>query len=91
MWVGYINCYSFLENIDHPTKVEHLPPLSPLRLHCLIKQQMLLTFYYIHLQCFTECLMKRSGFMFDDFSYNKTLIIGFAGRYLEPEGVSILW
>ncbi|KAL1380395.1 hypothetical protein pipiens_014230 [Culex pipiens pipiens] len=38
------------------------------------------------IECFTECLMKRSGFMFDDYSYNKTLIIGFAGRYLEPEG-----
>ncbi|EDS38119.1 Odorant-binding protein 56e [Culex quinquefasciatus] len=43
------------------------------------------------IECFTECLMKRSGFMFDDYSYNKTLIIGFAGRYLEPEGAQTVW
>ncbi|EAT46211.1 AAEL002598-PA [Aedes aegypti] len=43
------------------------------------------------IECFTECLMKRSGFMFDDFSYNKTLIIGFAGRYLEPEGAQYVY
>ncbi|XP_062563139.1 general odorant-binding protein 56d-like [Armigeres subalbatus] len=43
------------------------------------------------IECFTECLMKRSGFMFDDFTYNKTLIIGFAGRYLEPEGAQYVY
>ncbi|XP_050081204.1 uncharacterized protein LOC126568731 [Anopheles maculipalpis] len=43
------------------------------------------------IECFTECLMKKSGFMYDDYTYNKTLIIGFAGRYLEPEGAQAVY
>ncbi|XP_058127918.1 uncharacterized protein LOC131285831 [Anopheles ziemanni] len=43
------------------------------------------------IECFTECLMKKSGFMYDDYTYNKTLIIGFAGRYLEPEGAQSVY
>ncbi|XP_029713500.1 general odorant-binding protein 56d [Aedes albopictus] len=37
------------------------------------------------IECFGDCLVKKAGFMNDDLSFNKDVIVKFVSRFIKPE------